>query len=338
MKEHIKRRIEYSKDAVPDESTEEFKKVKARHEQHMRENPALKKKLRDNLKKAVNTLELQDSNGVGLNMDFEIRHFLKEFNHRSWTYGHRKMPIMFNVMEAFFDLDKTVNSWKLLEEEDYLISFYDFLDFYTSRDFEFNINFIKGNFEEDLIYNYNVGSEINEITFKTEEGSEFVIAGVSILRRGDEVTMLFLTGEIIDTEQKTKELVPLPKSRIPGKENIKPAEERKREAVRLNDNQNLWKVLIACRLDLETETLDARYVAKDEGNSFSILTDDITGFVKNGEWTSKDFQEAFQNMLSEVEGYSSIFELAKAVLYLPYYFNTFEDDIEEEEHETLLKK
>ncbi|WP_298782689.1 GIY-YIG nuclease family protein [uncultured Polaribacter sp.] len=337
MKEHIKRRIEYSKDVVPDESTEEFKEVKALHEQRMRENPALKKKLRDNFKKAVNTLEIQDSNGIGLNMDFEIRHFLNEFNHRSWTYGHRKMPIMFNIMEAFVDLDKTINSWKLLEEEDYLISFYDFLDFYTSRDFKYNINFIKGNLEEDLIYNFNVGSEINEITFKTEEGSEFVIAGVSILRRGNEVTMLFLTGEIIDTEEKTKDLVPLTKSRIPGKEEIQPADDRKREAVQLNDNKNLWKVLIACRFDLETETIDARYIAKDEGNSFSILTDDITGFVRNGEWLTKDVQETYEDMLSSVEGYSSIFELAKAVLYLPYYFNFYEEDIEEEEHQTQLK-
>ena len=60
---------------------------------------------------------------------------------------------------------------RYIEEEDYLISFYDFLDFYTSNNFEFNINFIKENFEENLIHNYNVGSEINEITFKTEEGS-----------------------------------------------------------------------------------------------------------------------------------------------------------------------
>lgn len=337
MKEHLKRRIEYSKDAVPDDSTDEFKKVKVLHEQRMRENPALKKKLRDKFKKAINILELQDSNGVGLNMDFELRHFLTEFNHRSWAFGHRKMPIMFNIMEAFFDLDKIVNSWKLLEEEDYLISFYDFLDFYTSRDFEFNINFLKGNFEEDLIYNYNVGSQINEITFKTEEGSEFVIAGVSILRRGNEVTMLFLAGEIMDTELKTNELVPLTKSRIPGKEKIQPAEGRKREAVRLNDNKNLWKVLMACRFDLETETIDARYIAKDEGNSFSILTDDITGFVRNGEWIMKGSQEIYENMLSRVEGYGSIFELAKAVLYLPYYFNHFEGSIEEEEHETELK-
>lgn len=337
MKEHIKRRIEYSKDAVPDESSEAFTEVKALHEQSMRENPALKKKLRDNFKKAVNILEVQDLNGIGLNMDFEIRHFLNEFNHRSWTYGHRKMPIMFNIMEAFFNLDKTLNSWKLLEEEDYLISFYDFLDFYTSRDFKFNIDFIIENFEEDLIYNFNVGSEINEITFKTEEGSEFVIAGVSILRRGKEVTMLFLTGEIIDTEQKTQELIPLTKSSIPGKEKLEPANHRIREAVQLNDNKNLWKVLIACRFDLESETIDARYIAKDEGNSFSILTDDITGFVRNGKWITKNLEEHFENMLLQVESYSSIFELAKAVLYIPYYFNFFEEHIEEEEHPTQLK-
>ena len=233
MKEHEKRRIKNSIGLVPEEGTDAFEQLKKNHEKDILENPKLKTKLRDNFKKAVLTLEVQDSNGIGLNMDSEIRHFLNEFNHRSWSYGHRKMPIMFNIMEAFFNLDKRINSWKLIEEEDYLISFFDFLDYYTSKDFNNEIENIKENLQEELIYNFNVGSDINEITFKTEEGNEFVIGGISLIRRGNEVTMVFLTGEMIDTSKKTKELEPLPQSRIPGKEKIQPAKERVREAVKL---------------------------------------------------------------------------------------------------------
>lgn len=338
MKEHLKRRAEYSKDAVPPEGTKEHDEVVKAHEERVRQNPELKKIFAEKFKIALSTLEIQSSNGIQLSMSPELRFFLNEFNQRSWNFGHRKMPIMFNILEAFFNLDKTLNYWELLEEEDYLISYFDFLDYYTSNEFKYDSNSIKEDFTENLIYNYNVGSDISELTFKTDDGNTFVVAGISMVRRGNEVNFLFLTGEVTNTLEKTKELKPLPsKSTIPGKEKITPAEERKREAVSLNDNPNWWKTLIACRLNLETETIDGRYVAKDQGNSYSITTDDITGFVRNGEWIKPELKTAFEHTIKEIEKYNSIFELAKASLYLPQYFNEFEDDIIEEDHETGVK-
>ncbi|WP_125721635.1 GIY-YIG nuclease family protein [Flavobacterium ustbae] len=338
MKEHIKRKIERSIDLVPEEGTEAYEKLQATHEKDMVRNPNLKKIIQDKFKKAVSTLELQNLNGIGLYVDHELRHFLTEFNHRSWSFGHRKMPIMFNIMEAFFDLDKTVNSWKLLEEEDYLISFFDFIDYYTSNDFEYNIDFIKDNFQEDLIYNYNVGADIKEINFKTSSGKEFVIAGISLVRRGSEITFMFVTGEMTDTLKVTKEFVDHSLGKVtPGKENIHPAENRIREAVKLNDDPNLWKALIACRFDLETQKIDARYIAKDEGNSYTIITDDRTGFMRKGKWLTEDHKEIYSKLVRDIEEYNSIFELAKACLYIPHYFNVSEDNIIEEERETKVK-
>ena len=153
---------------------------------------------------ALKTWKLQTANGIGLFMDPELRHYLGEFNHRSWSYGHRKMPIMFNIMESFFTLDKRLNYWTLLEEEDYSLSFFDFIDFYTSKNFKHDTSEIIENLEEDLIYNFNVGYDLKEITFKTNNGENFIIAGVSLVRRGNEVTMLFNTGQITDTNEKTK--------------------------------------------------------------------------------------------------------------------------------------
>lgn len=338
MKEHLKRRIEYSKDAILFEDAPEYESIKKIHEERIRQNPKLKKLLREKFKTAISTLEVQILNGIGLNMSCELRFFLNEFNNRSWNFGHRKMPIMFNILEAFFNLDKNLNYWELLEEEEYLISYFDFIDYYTSKTFNYDIDSIKESFTEGLIYNYNIGAEISELTFKTEDGNEFVIAGISMVRRGNEVNFLFLSGEITDTSKITSELCPLSRSfRVPGKEQITPAEDRNREAVKLNDNPNWWKVLIACRLDLETETIDARYVAKDEGNSYAVKTDDVTGFLRNGQWITQELKTLFENTIIEIEKYNSIFELAKASLYLPQYFNDFEDKITEEEHETSLK-
>lgn len=339
MKEHKKRNIEISKDLIPVEGTPEYDAVIKRLKKHEENNPNFKKSILKKKAEALKTWELQSANGIGLFMDPEIRHYLGEFNHRSWSYGHRSMPIMFNVMEAFFHLDKRLNYWRLLDEEDYSISFFDFIDYYTSNEFVYDINEINESLEEDLIYNFNVGYDLKEITFKTENAEEFVIAGVSLIRRGDEVTMLFNTGQIVDTSKKTKELVPLEDmQRAVGKEKIEVADDKIREAVKLNEDPNLWKILIACRFDLESQTIDARYIAKDEGNSFTILTDDLTGFMVDGEWRNPAYKENFKNLAMKVESYNSIFELAKACLFLPNYFNFFEDEIEDEDIDTDVKK
>lgn len=338
MKEHLKRRIEYTRDSLPEEGTPEYNRVIERLKQHEQLNPDLQKEIKAKKIEAIKTWELQELNGIGLFMDPEVRHYLGEFNHRSWSYGHRKMPIMFNIMEAFFTLDKRLNYWQLLDEEDYSISFFDFIDFYTSNDFKNDTNEIKENLEEDLIYNFNVGYDLKEITFKTDDKNEFVIAGVSLIRRGNEVTMLFNTGQIIDTTEKSKELTPLEEmKRTVGKEKITVADDRIREAVKLNNDPNLWKTLIVCRFDLDSSTIDARYIAKDEGNSYSIHTDDLTGFMINGEWRNPDYEEVFKNLVKEVENYNSIFELAKACLYLPNYFDFFNEEIEEQEYITEIK-
>lgn len=335
MKEHLKRRAEYTFGALPEEGTPEYENVIKQLQ--LRESPQLKKEIKKKHNEAVKTWELQAFNGIGLTMDPEIRHYLGEFNYRSWNYGHRKMPIMFNVMEAFFNLDKRLNYWTLLDEEDYSISFFDFIDFYTSNEFQINIDELKLSLEEDLIYNFNVGYDLKKITFKTDEGNEFVIAGVSMVRRGNEVTMLFVSGEITDTSEKSKQLTPLSEiNRSKGKEKIK-ISDQVREAVKLNDDENLWKTLIACRFDLDSKTIDARYVAYDEGNSFSIFTDDVTGFMKNGDWTNTEYEETFKNLVSKVEKYNSIFELAKACLFLPNYFDAFESEIEEQDFDTEAK-
>ncbi|WP_299156981.1 GIY-YIG nuclease family protein [uncultured Christiangramia sp.] len=338
MKEHLKRRFEYSKDALPEKGTDEYQKISKVLQKRIAENPELKKRNKKSFDKAFNTMKVQHSNGVNLGIDQELRYYLREFNHRSWEYGHRKMPMMFNITEAFFNLDKTINSWKLLDEEDYLISFFNFIDFYTSNNFEYNIDTIKENIESDLIHNFHVNNDIKEISFKTENGKEFVISGISLVRRGNEVNILFLAGEVVNTIQITKELKPLKGSSVPGKENLKPAEEFVREAVRLNDDPDLWKTLIGCRFDLETESLDVKYIAQDEGNSYRVLTDDLTCFIKNEKWLIKNGKESYNSFLTEIEMYNAVFELAKAVIYLPEYFNHFNDDIDEDTIDTDLKK
>ncbi|GAB5419144.1 MAG: hypothetical protein Crog4KO_06520 [Crocinitomicaceae bacterium] len=337
MGEHIKRKMNIGKALIPEEGTEAHNNLKQRHEKAMATNPEFKKAFKERFRKASNTLHVQGLNGIGLNMDEEIRNFLLEFNSRAWEHGLRKMPSMFNIMEAFFNYDHDLGYFELIEDEDYLISFFDFMDFYTSPKCPTDQKLIVDSIEKDLIYNFNVGADIEEITFKSEEGEEFVVGGASMIRRENEITILLLAGELADTESITKGLKPLPKSTIPGKEKLRPADNWVQEAAKLNGNPNHWKVLISCRFDLDSSTLDARYVAHDMGDSYNVMTDDIEGFLRKGKFISEDLKEFYYDKLVEIEKYKPIFELAKTVLCLPYYFNQHDKDILDEEHETKYK-
>ena len=76
-----------------------------------------------------------------------------------------------------------------------MISFFDFIDFITSKEFEDNKTLIDDNITPDIIYNFNVGKDLEEIKFKNDEDEEFIIAGVSIIRRENEITVLMVTGK-----------------------------------------------------------------------------------------------------------------------------------------------
>lgn len=339
MSEHINRKREIFHGIIPPEGTAAYKKVVEDHDRMVAANPHLKKIFKDNYEKAVKTGIVQNSNGIDVGMDQDIRYFLREFNSRLLEHGLRSMPTLFNIMEAFFNYDKSIIYFQLLEEEDYLISFYDFLDYYTSKNFNGDTESILESLEEELIYNYNVGADLETISFKTEDGKAFIISGVSMIRRGSEVTVLFQAGEIKNVDREI-DFSKLYEDRIitPGKEKIVDARKYEYKAVALNNDNRYWKSLIICRFDLETNTIDGRYVAKDLNDAFIIETDDISGFLDDGKFISEDVKTAYESTITEIEKYNPIFEIAKAALYIPGYFNVHEDAIISETHETKYKE
>src|SRR5690606_22595286 len=116
--------------------------------------------------KVTKSLEAQYLSNCDFITEKSLRHFLSEFNNRAWQYGLRSMPTMFNIMEAFFNYRKPEIYFELIEEENYLISFFDFIDYITSKEFEDSKALIDENITPDIIYNFNVGKDLEEITFR----------------------------------------------------------------------------------------------------------------------------------------------------------------------------
>jgi hypothetical protein len=305
--------------------------------QKLRDDPDFKRFVKTQFKKATSVLEVQMSNGALLPMDDELRGYLREFNYRAFNYGLDKMPSSFNVLEAFFDYDEELLFFKLLDEENHILSLFDYVDFVTSADFQEAKDLILDHMVEDLIYHFDVTDELEGITFSSDAGDRYVIGGVSMVRRGHEVVVLLMTGKATDTEADSKKLVVLPIKVTPGKEEIRLDKNRTREAVKLFGKTEYWKTLVHCRIDIEKGTVDARYMQQDAGDSFVTITDDVSGMLNSkGEFLDAEYKSMYDSMVQKIASFSSIFELAAKCLYLPYYLDMVEDRITSEDHPTRL--
>ncbi len=191
------------------------------------------------------------------------------------------MPGSFNVMEAFFRYDPPNSVFRILEERDHLVPFLEFLDFLTSGDCSEDVKAACEDIEEDIIYSFNLIND-PDIIFSVDAGSEFAVAGVSLVRHGSEISILLLGGEKTDLGAKTEELKRnLKGSRaVPGREWLNADYESGNiAAVPLLENPEFWQVVVLTRLNIETMTQDVKYLLWDAGAAFTYLTDDVNVYL-----------------------------------------------------------
>lgn len=343
MKSNIKRRKEIFRNVLPPFGTKAYFDTIERLKKIEQENPEIKALIKKNYEKASRSLEAQYLSNCDLITEKTLRYYLLEFNNRAWENGLRSMPIMFNIMEAFFNYRKPEIYFELIEEENYLISFFDFIGFVTSVEFEDNKTLIDENITSNIIYNFNVGKDLEKIKFKNDINEDFIIAGVSIIRRENEITVLMVAGKkqndsiSVDKNSFVFDQTPNKLEIINEfKETLK-TKEIKYEY--LDNDKKYVKVIVVSRIDLDTMTIDARYVAEEYNHMYEVTTDEIDSFLnEKGMFLKSEFKEIYENSRNKIEGFNAIFEVIKQSLYLPYYFNSKEKEIVEEIIETQFKK
>jgi hypothetical protein len=248
------------------------------------------------------------------------------------------MPVMFNILEAFFNYRKPEIYFELRLKK--------MTGLDTSKDFNDDKGLIDGNLTSDLVYNFNVGDDLEKIKFKSDNGDEFIVAGISIIRRNNEVTVAVITGKkeiekkIIDKDLLEFSTDDPDKSRMINefKENIE-KNKIEYEYEYIDKEKKYIKVIVACRMDLDTMTIDARYIAEETNLTFIVVTDEIDIFLNDkGKFISQEEKEAYQSYKTKVNNFNAMFEVAKMSLYLPYFFNLNEKLIKEETLDTNFKK
>lgn len=306
--------------------------------QHLKDDPAHKAFLKKNWKRTTSVLMAQSMNGGGFEVDETLRYFLADYNNRNFQYGLTSMPCSFNVMEAFFEHRPELAFFRLRDEKDFIFSMAEFVDFATSPGEDHDISQLTSTMEEGVIYSYTICDKLEDFTFSFKDQEEYAISGVSLIRHGSEIDMMIVAGQKADIAEATKEIsqteedVKIPESR----KKIKPDPSLKREAVPLSGIEGFWKILALTRFDLADSTQDVRYILKDCGNNFLVISDDIHMYTNEFCKLTPDSQKLFIETREKLKPYGVLFEVSKTLLLLPVYFFKFGGLVSIEQHPTKL--
>ncbi len=307
-------------------------------------NPQLWKKLKKQFDKGRKTVHVQLNNGLEEVNEKTLRYYLGEFADRFLKYGPQSFPTSFNTLEPFFIYNRHTSIIQLhSEEESYGVSLVDFLDFVTEKDFELDkIDFYE-NIHENVIYHFTFTTGYDEINF-SNNGKTFIVGGLSLARRGNEVSILIQAGESFDKQEaenyfreNTREKIE--QSLNPFKKALGMKLENKDEpgVVHFKERDDLWAHNIGILFDLQDSSIDIRFVARDENLNFTVLTDDFNAvFYSQESLSEEDFKEYYENQVKELNNYDAIFDFANYCLALPFYVFENEERIIDVTYETNL--
>lgn len=330
---HHDRMRKIGETAIPREGTPEWHFLQSQIKKN-ENNPHIKEYTKKIFSEAQASCQVQELNGAGLPADSLLREYNTEYNHRVFNHSLHQLPGSFNVVEAFNTFLPPSATFNLNKEVDCIFSFESFLDFVTAEECPDNTDSLSNFIDEGTVYSFNSVDDPSDILFSTLANDEFGILSISLVKHKNEVSVVMQAGQKCDLDEKTKEI----DTNFSVGENfngIMPDESLKVEAVPLLPNSDLWRTIVLVRFDLDSSTLDARYVYQDAGRSFIGFSDDMDCYLDHeGKFHSEELEKSFETQNKKIEEYSSLFELCKTALFLPAFREEYEDTISIERHPT----
>lgn len=307
-------------------------------------NPTLWKKLKKQFDIGRKTVVVQLHNGLDRTNEKTLRYYLMEYANRFVQYGPNSFPISFNALEPFF-LYNHHNSIIQLhsEEESYGVSLVDFLDFVTEKNFDLNKIDFYDNIPENIIYHFSFTAGFDEMNF-SNNGKTFIISGISLVRQGNEASILMQAGESYDKSDadeyfKDHTRSSVEQSLTPFKKSLglRLEENEEPKVVNFKGDAELWAHNVAMLFDVKNKSIDLRLVARDENVNFTLFTDDFYAMFDSQEkLTKEEFKDYYENQLRSLSAYDAVFDFSKYCLALPYYVFEKEARIVDVTYETQL--
>jgi hypothetical protein len=268
--------------------------------------------------------------GAGYPVDQLLRQFAFEYTHRYASAGLASQPVSFNYIEAFCDIrliDRSVAPYTYpMPEIDHLFSINDYIDYVTSPEISFGLSYLRA-LPEGTIFHYTLNGSIYDFTFLSPEGREFVVAGFSLVRRGNCLHWYVLGGEIFSEHEWEERVADQEKSKLG---NISPYKRRFLSEsmenhgdtvgapIALEGTATALRTIIAGETDLVTQKHLGRCYMFETANSFFILCDDPDVFDSIADVSKRT--EMIENMRGRIETVDVMWSLAEVMFQLPAYF------------------
>lgn len=306
-------------------------------------NPKLWKKLKKQFDTGRKIAKIQYYNGLKRSNEKALRTYLFEYVDRFIKYAGNAFPTSFNVLEPFFIFNQYNSIIQLIEEEEsYGISLLDFLDFVTNPSFNLGDIDLYENIPEKKIYHFSF-TDFDEYNFSNDNGNIFLIGSLSVVRQGNEVSILIQAGESYDKKEaeeyfKTHTRKSIVDSMHPRKKSLGlEVDDEEPKVIYFEGLENFWLHSVAILFDIEKKSIDIRHVAKDQNISYQILTDDFNAiFLKENSIPKEEIKDYIKNHLKKLSNYDAVFDFAKYCLALPYYVLQKEEKLVSVTYETSL--
>lgn len=285
------------------------------------------KRLAQNYNRIIQQLS---QSGAKFPTDQVLRQMAREYTHRYASSGIYTQPTSFNYFEPFLHIKLIGNIAPYTEIEpelNHLFHAEDFFEYITSEDSDGFVVSSLMDLPQDQIFHFSINGSVTDISFLNGEGREFVIAGFSMIRRGDSLHWYLIGGEALsddEWEMRCSEQVKR------GLENTPPAKrqfllegiakegEFRGKPLPLEGTQTHIRTIIAGEFAIkEKKHLSRCYLAEYE-HSFAVICDDPEIFSD----VSADIRAKIITTMTERFSRSAVlWSLAEGLFQLPSYFN-----------------
>lgn len=268
--------------------------------------------------------------GARFPVDQVLRQMALEYTHRYASSGIYTQPTSFNYFEPFLHIKLIRNIAPYTEVEpefNHLFNAEDFFDYITSEDSNSFVVSSLMDLAQDQIFHFSTNGLVTDISFLNGEGREFVIAGFSMIRRGDSLHWYLIGGEALSEDEwqmRCSEQITRSSGNFPSAkrqfllESMAKHVDFRGRPVPLEETQNHIRTIIAGEFDLrEKKHLSRCYLAEHE-NSFDVICDDPEIFSDVSAETRTNLMTI---MTDRFRRSTVLWSLAEGLFQLPSYFN-----------------
>jgi hypothetical protein len=224
-------------------------------------------------------LDLSAHTGAGFPVDQILREFFGSANDRFRQGGADALPVSWVVIERFTKYQQDPDWFQLRPEKDHLYDLVDFLVFSASDAAPKSLAEATMRMAEGVIYNFTPAGEWTKTSsFDAGDGLRLALCGVSFVRRGGEVAILAVGGQVCDLDEKTAELQNMYRDVIDNATPLRPGVPNMEldliEATPVQGTNNIWQHVTLTLIDTIRKTAQVKYLYEDHGRTYSIHTDD----------------------------------------------------------------